>query len=249
MKITSILLALAALLFTDLVLAAGAIASSVTGTVTVQSGTAAARPLRQGDTVTQGDTVVTGPASSAILRFDDGEITALTANTKLAVTAYQYEPSTNKGNVFLSLVSGGMRAITGLIGRTQPSSVAYRAATATIGIRGTTVDVATNGFGDVAVSVVDGSISFGSGDNTFTLNVGQAAILGQNGKITPGDAAAIYNLLPQDLKNTVGSIQALAAAIAFAQAGGTGAAQSVTSGDTHVTSTISGGTGGGGSPH
>ncbi len=79
MKTISVLLALTALLFTDLALAAGAQVTSLTGTVQVQTGAAAPRTLRQGDQVAQGDTVSTGPGSSVVLRFDDGQVAALTA--------------------------------------------------------------------------------------------------------------------------------------------------------------------------
>ena len=102
MKSISIFVALLTFFFAGMALAAGAVATSVTGSVSVQTGTATVRPLRQGDSVVQGDTVVTGAASSAVLRFDDGEITALTSNSRLQVTAYQYNPTNNSGNVFLS---------------------------------------------------------------------------------------------------------------------------------------------------
>ena len=87
MRKLSVLLALVAVLFTDFALAAGAIVTSLTGSATVQAGTAPSRVLRQGDEVKQGEIVTTGPASAAVLRFDDGEIAALTSNSKMAVSA------------------------------------------------------------------------------------------------------------------------------------------------------------------
>jgi hypothetical protein len=158
MKKISVVLDLMALFFTDLVLAA-AVVTSTTGSAQVQTGTAAARPLRQGDEVNQGDTVSTGAASSLVLKFDDGQVAALTSNSRMTISAYQYNAQAGTGNVLLSLIDGGMRAITGLIGRRSPNQVAYRAATATIGIRGTDVVIATAG-GNVVVSVTEGSISF-----------------------------------------------------------------------------------------
>ena len=141
MKKLSLLLALMALLFTDLAAAAGAVVSSLTGTVQAQTGSAAPRVLRQGDQVVQGDTVSTGPRSSVVLKFDDGQIAALTADSRMQVTAYTYNPQAQSGNVLLSLVVGGMRAITGLIGHNNTQNVGYRAATATIGIRGSNIDL------------------------------------------------------------------------------------------------------------
>jgi hypothetical protein len=137
-----------------------------------------------GDRVQQGDTVSTGAASNVVLRFDDGEVTALAQNSRMTVTAYQFEPASGKGNMLLSLVTGGMRAITGLLGRNQPDRVAYRAATATIGIRGTDVTIATDG-NDVEVSVTDGSVTLTVGTNTVTIAPGQTFFI-HNGTITQG---------------------------------------------------------------
>src|SRR4029078_3725775 len=111
---------------------AQATATSVTGSVQAQSGTAPARSVGQGDELRQGDTISTGAASTAVLRFEDGQIAALSANSKMTISGYTFHPSAGTGNVLLSLVSGGMRAISGLIGRTSPQNVTYKAASATI---------------------------------------------------------------------------------------------------------------------
>src|SRR5438128_7558389 len=116
MKNISVLLALFALAFTELVFAS-AVVTSLTGTAQVQVGSGPARTLRQGDRVNQGDTVSTGAASSVVMKFDDGQIAALTANSRMAVTEYSYNPQSGSGSVLLSLIDGGMRALTGLIGR------------------------------------------------------------------------------------------------------------------------------------
>src|SRR6476620_6095143 len=122
MKKIWMLLALFACAFEQLVSANSAIVTSLTGTVSAQTGTAASRPLRQGDEVVQGATITTGPNSSAVLRFADGQVAALTSNSQMTITAYQYEAQTGNGNVLLSLVRGGMRAITGLLGKAHPNS-------------------------------------------------------------------------------------------------------------------------------
>ena len=96
----------------------------------------AGRALRKGDTVNQGETIKTGADSSMVLRFQDGQVVAMTSNSSMAINNYVYnaaEPA--KSNVLLSLLNGGMRALTGLIGKARPQAVAYRAGNATIGIR------------------------------------------------------------------------------------------------------------------
>ncbi len=195
MKKISVLLALLALLFTDLVLAASAVTTSVTGSAQVQAGTSAPRTLRQGDEVSQGDTIITGANSSIVLKFDDGQVAALTANTRMTVTAYQYNPRTENGNVLLSLISGGMRAITGLIGRRSPNQVAYRAATATIGIRGTDGTIATNGT-DVVVTVNDGVMTLTQGNLVLTISAGEAVFTRPGAAPIRGSIASVLSQLP-----------------------------------------------------
>ena len=120
-----------------LMLAAGVASAQVatifelTGTATATAAVApgapvaAGRALRKGDGINQGDSVTSGTASSVVLRFLDGQVVALAANSTFAVTNYSYnaaEPA--KSNVLLSLINGGMRAVTGLIGKARPEAVA-----------------------------------------------------------------------------------------------------------------------------
>ncbi len=184
------------------VFAQAATVLELTGTATAANITPAAAPgapaatppisraLRKGDTVNQGETIRTGAVSSIVLRFSDGQIAAMASNSSMAINNYVYnqaEPA--KSNVFLSLLNGGMRAVTGLIGKARPQAVAYRAGNATIGIRGTDVTFATAD-GDVVVSVTNGEISFTFAGSTVSIPAGQAALTA-NGKVTQGTIAAI----------------------------------------------------------
>jgi hypothetical protein len=216
MKTISILLALVALAFAELA-SASAVVTSSTGTVQVRTGAAPARPLRTGDRVNQGDTVNTGPASSVVMKFDDGQVAALTANTSMTVTAYQYNAQAGNGNVLLSLITGGMRAITGLIGRNSPERVSYRAATATIGIRGTDVNIATAG-GNVVVSVNAGSISFTFGGQTVEIPTGRAVHARPDGSFSQGAINQIQGQLQgtplgQQILDALGGLAGLTNAI------------------------------------
>src|SRR5258706_13059412 len=107
MKKISVLLAVMALFFTDLVLAANnAVVTSLTGAVQVQTGSAPARPLRQGVELSQGDTVITGSASSPVLKFDDAQVAAPTPTSRITFPAVPYNPRTETGTDRLSLVPG-----------------------------------------------------------------------------------------------------------------------------------------------
>jgi hypothetical protein len=167
--------------------------------------------LRQGDEVRQGDTISTGAGSSAVLKFDDGQIAALTANSRMTITAYQYNPQARTGNVLLSLINGGMRAITGLIGRNQPDRVAFRAATATIGIRGSDGNIATDGE-NVTVSTNDGVFTITVLGQTITIPAGQAVLLA-SGRLSQGTIQQILNQLPPNIQTMIGGLQGLTDAI------------------------------------
>jgi hypothetical protein len=223
MKKLSAFLALVTLFFAGFVLANTATLTSVTGTVQAATGTAPARALRVGDVVRQGDTLVTGQASSAVLKFEDGQIAALTANSRMTITAYQYNPTSQSGNVLLSLIDGGMRAITGLIGRRSPDNVAYRAATATIGIRGTDVTIVVSGGGNVIVTVTEGVISFAfPGKATVNIPAGEGVNARTDGSFQQGAIATILAGLTPAERAAFGGIGTLGAAISQAASGVSG---------------------------
>src|SRR5262249_16591062 len=151
------------------------------------------------------DTVSTGGASALVLKFDDGQVAALTANSRMQITAYAYNPQTGTGNVLLSLVVGGMRAITGLIGKNQPNNVNFRAATATIPIRGSDGDIVTDGVNAVSVTVHDGEFTFTYGKETISIPAGRGAF-GADGKVTQGTVQQIFNSLPPEFQRAVGDL-------------------------------------------
>jgi len=137
------------------------------------------RTLRKGDAVNQGEIIATGAMSSIVLRFADGQIAALSANSRMAINNYVYnaaEPA--KSNVLLSLLNGGMRAVTGLIGKARPQAVAFRAGNATIGIRGTDATFTYAPGQSVTVTVANGSVSYTFPNGaSFVVPAGQGTIV------------------------------------------------------------------------
>lgn len=189
-KTFAVFLGLALAAMCQFALAAPAVVSELTGTAQATPATGASRALKNGDSVNELDTIQTAENSGLVLRFEDGQIAAIGASSRMTVSAYSYdakEPA--KSNVLLSLLTGSMRAITGLIGKANPQKVAFRAGTATIGIRGTDVTFATTG-GEVVVTVVDGAISFTFAGRTIDVQTGQG-VLTSAGQLTTGTIAAI----------------------------------------------------------
>jgi hypothetical protein len=85
-----------------------------------------------------GQTVTTGAGGKAVIKFQDGQIVALQSNSIFKVNSYKFDQAApEKGESFFSLVQGGLRAITGLIGDRNRAGWKLATPTATIGIRGT----------------------------------------------------------------------------------------------------------------
>lgn len=96
------------------------------------------RQLEKGAELFAGDKVQTADASLVQVRMHDGGYLSVRANTEMVIDQFVYdEKDAGKSNFVMSLLRGGFRSITGLIGRSNPNGYQIRAATATIGIRGT----------------------------------------------------------------------------------------------------------------
>lgn len=89
--------------------------------------------------VESGDTLVTEKNTYAMIKFiDNGEIT-LKPSTTFKIDNYAYDAGQPGGDsASFSLVKGGLRSITGLLGKRNKERYALKTPTATIGIRGTT---------------------------------------------------------------------------------------------------------------
>ena len=93
--------------------------------------------LQVGAAVETGDVVTTGSASNAQIRFTDESIVAMRPVTELGIQNYRFSNQPENDAFLLSLLKGGLRTITGVIGRNSRSNYTVVTATSTIGIRGT----------------------------------------------------------------------------------------------------------------
>ena len=95
-------------------------------------------PLLKGATLQSGDTITTGVNSNLQLRLSDGAVMALRAQTEFKIDDYSFNgkaDGTEKAS--LNLVQGGVRAVTGVIGRENRDNLKVNTVAATIGVRGT----------------------------------------------------------------------------------------------------------------
>lgn len=109
---------------------------TVLGDVTI-TGAASPRAAVSGGGVAETERLATGPGAAATLTLRDGSALVLGPATAVEVTRFQYDPTTQNGNIVVHLLSGSIRFITGLIARQQPDNVKVRTATAVVGVRGT----------------------------------------------------------------------------------------------------------------
>lgn len=100
------------------------------------------RRLVDGGSVYPGDVVETGGGTRAVLAFRDESRVTLGAATRFRVDNFVFdERNPGEGRFLVSLVRGSMRALTGLIGKSNTRNVGFSTSTATVGIRGTGLDL------------------------------------------------------------------------------------------------------------
>jgi len=94
--------------------------------------------LTFGSAIQDKDALRTGPGSNLQVRFVDESIVSMKESSELRIDDFQFsgkEDGTERA--FFRLVKGGLRTVTGLIGRVNNKNYQMGTTTATIGIRGT----------------------------------------------------------------------------------------------------------------
>lgn len=140
MRLPVVLVLLTGLLQTPIAAVAQEVAGRIliaVGDVTVLRG-AQRIPAQTGAQIRTGDSVQLGAQSNAQLRFTDDSVVALRPETTFRITEYAFqdrEPAIQRA--FFNLVRGGMRTVTGAIGRVQRSNYGVVTPTLSLGIRGT----------------------------------------------------------------------------------------------------------------
>jgi hypothetical protein len=103
------------------------------------------RTLQEGSPLYAGDEVRTGPGATAVVGFRDQSRLALNPQTTFRINSFSYNNTQRPDNFALQLLKGGLRVFTGLIAKTRPESVTVRTVIATVGIRGTGMDISCEG--------------------------------------------------------------------------------------------------------
>lgn len=114
------------------------VVTHLSGTLSVKRADAPPKLLSVKSEVLPGDLLTTEAETYARVKFADGGEVVLRPGSQLKVETYAFnEAKPAEDSVVLSMLKGGLRAVTGLIGKRNRDKVNYTTATATIGIRGT----------------------------------------------------------------------------------------------------------------
>ena len=206
-------------------MAAGAgIVTHLSGTLSVQRSDGTVRILSQKSEVHPGDVLTTQRDSYAQINFTDGSSMTIRPNTQLKLEQYRFvQDEPREDSYFLRLIKGGLRTVTGLIGkRGNPDAYKIGTNTATIGIRGSSGDtldcvngcegVTGNGdklergvyhatyTGSYVMQNSAGDQVIGEGQFGFSRDAGSAPVL------LPGDPGLNFGQLPFVLGVATGSI-------------------------------------------
>lgn len=212
-----------------LLLSAGAFAGTagqvthLSGTLSVTKADGSSKLLSIKSEVQEGDTITTEAETYARVKFIDGAEVVLRPGSQLKVESYAYQAAKPESdNMFLSMLKGGLRAVTGLIGKRNRDKVNVQTATATIGIRGThfgalfcqgdcggvptvTGRPPANG---LHVDVADGAIVLSNAAGQQLINTGQFGFVAASNVlpvIVPANQG-IQVTMPQSIsRNTSGS--------------------------------------------
>jgi FecR protein len=147
------------------------------GNVELVGGDGVRHPLNKGSEINAGESISTGEGARAQVRFTDGGFISLQPNTLFRVEQFNYAGKANgeeKG--FFSLLKGGLRAVTGVIGHLNKDNYRVTTPAATLGIRGTGYNMVLRDDG-LFVNVGEGAISLTNNAGILSVTAGNAAFV------------------------------------------------------------------------
>jgi hypothetical protein len=190
------LLLAAAGILSDVARAAGPVGqvTHLSGTLTAKRADGSTKLFSVKSEVQEGDTLSTEQDTYARIKFADDSEVVMRPNSQLKVASYSFnQAKPESDSVILDMLRGGLRAVTGLVGKRNRDAVNFSTATATIGIRGThfgalmcqSTGASTNDCADIPtvtgkppedglhVDVADGAIVVKNAAGQQVINAGQ----------------------------------------------------------------------------
>jgi hypothetical protein len=129
-------------------LKASAKAVALQGAITIEGVNGEQRKVMLGSSVYPGEWLETGSDATAVLAFRDESKVSLGAGTRFKIDDFVFDRNNpTEGRFLVTVLKGTVRALTGLIGKSEVRNVSFKTPTATIGIRGTGLDMSCDDSG------------------------------------------------------------------------------------------------------
>ena len=148
----------------------------VSGRATVTSADNATREAKASEGVNTGDIITTTAGAEVLVRFKDNSTMIVRSDSKVKISQFRFEKKSTDA-VNTSLMSGTLRAVSGQIAKASPQNVKYDAGAATIGIRGTDIEVAIVPEGAKDRAGIYNYVH--SGETDMTLDTGETVVVGK----------------------------------------------------------------------
>ncbi len=141
------------------------------------------RKLTMGTGLNAKDFLTSQADSYVVMVFRDGEKVTLQPKSEFDIVKYDFQQPGKKDQMLFKLAAGGMRALTGSIGKKDHSAYALDTPVATIGIRGTESETVIDDAFDVNTGaapvynhVTEGAISIKNEAGEMTLDQGESSV-------------------------------------------------------------------------
>nr|HNH45382.1 FecR domain-containing protein [Agitococcus sp.] len=178
----------------------------VIGDVTAISSNGTKRVLTKGELLNSGERLETGKGRLQI-RFTDGSLLSLQPNTVLGLDNYTFSRNNPQdGSLLFNFVRGGMRTISGAIGRVNRANYAVKTPAGTIGIRGTAYTATQEPNGRLLVTVNKGTVNLANEFGNRNIPTGQTFQMESNKAPEPAPAGVMAEVLasqPQAVEQLV----------------------------------------------
>ena len=161
--------------------AAGSHVYVVKGSVYVAQGKNPAHRVSNNEILVSDTVVTTVDNSAALLKFEDGQIVTMQSNSTFRVREYRYDAKkAENSSIIFSMLKGGMRFVTGMIGQQRKQAFRLLTPNATLGIRGTEFMVAMVD-NSLYSQVQSGKISMTNKAGVTVLGAGKSAVVASSG--------------------------------------------------------------------
>jgi hypothetical protein len=155
----------------------------VKGDVYVAQGKNPAHRVSNNEIIVSDSVITTVNDSAALLKFEDGQIVTMQSNSTFRVREYRYDSrKAENSSIIFSMIKGGMRFVTGLIGQKRKQAFRLLTPNATLGIRGTEFMVAMVD-NSLYTQVQSGKISMTNKAGMTVLGAGKSAVVASSGAL------------------------------------------------------------------